>query len=108
MRKIEPWFFVVIALAVIGLANFFSSGAVGTLLIPLTLVAVVFLLYKFPPNRFRKPPRHRGSRPAGKNGIKEPYRLNARANPANKRRTSPFTVIEGRRKNKEDEPPKYH
>ncbi|MFD0670551.1 hypothetical protein [Cohnella sp. GCM10027633] len=106
-NRIEPWFFVVIALAVIGLADSFSRGAVGSLVIPLTLVAIVFLLYKFPPSRFRKP-RHRGTKPSNKNGIKEPYRLNPRANQASKRRESPFTVIEGRRKNKDDEPPKYH
>jgi len=101
-NRIEPWFFVIIALAVIGIADSFSRGALGTLIIPLALVAIVFLLYKFPPSRFRKP-RYRGS--SQPRGRKEPSKLNAK--PAAKRRTSPFTVIEGR-KNKEDEPPKYH
>lgn len=105
-KRIEPWFFVIIALGVIGIANSLTSGAIGSLIIPAALVAIVFLLYKFPPSRFRKP-RHRATKPANKNGIKEPYRLNPRANPTTKRRTSTFTVIEGR-KNKEDEPPKYH
>ncbi|MFC5532555.1 hypothetical protein [Cohnella yongneupensis] len=104
-NRIEPWFFVVIALAVIGIADSFSSGAMGTLIIPLTLVAIIFLLYKFPPNRLRKP-RSRGNRPTNNRGIKEPYRLNPKQ-AANKRRPSPFTVIDGR-KNKEDDPPKYH
>lgn len=101
-KRIEPWFFIVIALAVIGIADSFSRGALGTLIIPLTLVAVVFLLYKFPPSRFRKP-RYRGA--SQTRTRKEPAKLNAK--PAAKRRASPFTVIEGR-KNKEDEPPKYH
>lgn len=104
-NRIEPWFFVVIALAVIGIADSFSRGALGTLVIPLTLVAIVFLLYKFPPSRFKKP-RYRGSGGRKNNPhIKEPYRL--RPNKSAKRRASPFTVIDGR-KNKEDEPPKYH
>lgn len=101
-KRIEPWFFVIIALAVIGIADSFSRGALGTLIIPLALVAIVFLLYKFPPSRFRKP-RYRGASQA--RNRKEPAKLNAK--PAAKRRASPFTVIEGR-KNKEDEPPKYH
>jgi hypothetical protein len=101
-NRIEPWFFIVIALAVIGIADSFSRGALSTLIIPLALVAIVFLLYKFPPSRFRKP-RYRGVSQARRS--KEPSKLNAK--PAAKRRPSPFTVIDGR-KNKEDEPPKYH
>lgn len=101
-NRIEPWFFVVIALALIGIADSFSRGALGTLIIPLALVAIVFLLYKFPPSRFRKP-RYRGASQA--RSRKEPSKLNVKQ-PA-KRRASPFTVIEGR-KNKEDDPPKYH
>lgn len=99
--RIQPWFTIVLALMAIGLVSSLLNGGAHNLIIPLTIVAIVFLLYKFPPARWRKP-RYRGySTDRNRNG---PIRTNTK--PA-KRRASPFTVIEGR-KNKEDEPPRYH
>jgi hypothetical protein len=66
------------------------------------LVAIVFLLYKFPPTRWKKSNRGNTHRA----GRKPDIRASARAK-SDRRQSSPFTVIEGR-KNKEDEPPRYH
>ncbi|KIL34339.1 hypothetical protein SD71_20050 [Cohnella kolymensis] len=99
--RIHPWFTIVLALMAIGLVSMLLNGGAQSLIIPLIIVAIVFLLYKFPPDRWRKP-RYRGYSP----GPNRPQPLRTAAKPA-KRKASPFTVIEGR-KNKEDEPPRYH
>ncbi|QMV44232.1 hypothetical protein [Cohnella cholangitidis] len=101
-NRIQPWFAVVLVFMAIGLAARLSQGSIESWLIPVLLVAIVFLLYKFPPSRWKNVPTRgrspvRGSRPeARRAGVK-----------SDRRRTSPFTVIEGR-KNKDDEPPRYH
>lgn len=103
-RRIDPWFAIVLALMAIGIVSSLMNGGFRAFIIPLTLVVIVFILYKFPPSRWRKPHNRSGYSP-GRPAMREPERL--RAKPANKRRDSPFTVIEGR-KNKDDEPPRYH
>ncbi|MCD9021344.1 hypothetical protein [Cohnella silvisoli] len=100
--RIQPWFAVVLVFMAIGLASRLYSGSAQSLIIPLVLVAIVYVLYKFPPTKWRNPPQRgrtstRGPRPDFR-------RTSAKTD---KRRTSPFTVIEGR-KNKDDEPPRYH
>ncbi|WP_373230504.1 hypothetical protein [Cohnella sp.] len=101
--RIQPWFAVVLVLMGIGLASQLYQGAARSLIVPLVLVAVVFLLYKFPPSRWKKP-NYRGNAP--KLGKNPDIRASAKAK-SERRRSSPFTVIEGR-KSKEDEPPRYH
>ncbi|QJD82277.1 hypothetical protein [Cohnella herbarum] len=101
-NRIQPWFAVVLVFMAIGLASRLLQGSVDSWLIPLTLVAIVFLLYKFPPSRWKSIPNRgrtsvRGARPDIRRAAAKP----------DKRRSSPFTVIEGR-KNKDDEPPRYH
>ena len=101
-NRIQPWFAVVLVFMAIGLATSLFRGSTESWLIPLSLVAIVFLLYKFPPSRWRNVPNRdrsqsRGPRPDFRRTSAKPE----------KRRSSPFTVIEGR-KNKEDEPPRYH
>ncbi|RKP57406.1 hypothetical protein D7Z26_04170 [Cohnella endophytica] len=87
----------------IGLATSLYQGSMQSWLIPLVLVAIVFVLYKFPPTRWRNPP-GRGRKTT--RGPRPDFRRSANAK-SDKRRTSSFTVIEGR-KDKEDEPPRYH
>jgi len=101
-NRIQPWFAVVLALMAIGVAVRLAQGSIDSWLIPLTLVAIVFLLYKFPPNRWRKPQKRR---PPGPKVARPDFRR--ASSKTDRRRASPFTVIEGR-KNKEDEPPRYH
>ncbi len=100
--RIQPWFAVVLVFMAIGLASRLYSGSAQSLIIPLVLVTIVFVLYKFPPTRWKNPA-NRG-RHAGRGPRPDFRRTGAKPD---KRRPSPFTVIEGR-KNKEDEPPRYH
>jgi hypothetical protein len=105
-NRMEPWFVIVLILMVIGIAYSWQS-LLQSLFVPILLVAIVYGLYRFPPNRWR----NSSSGRYGMNQRKETrkldgHRLSGSAKPS-KRRASPFTVIEGR-KNKDDEPPKYH
>ncbi|TFE29877.1 hypothetical protein [Cohnella luojiensis] len=101
-NRIQPWFAVVLAFMAIGLATSLFRGSTQSWLIPLSLVAIVYFLYKFPPSRWKKSPGRGHSH--GKGPRPDFRRTNAKSD---KRRASPFTVIEGR-KNKDDEPPRYH
>lgn len=101
--RIQPWFAVVLVLMGIGLAAQLYQGAAQSLIIPLVIVAVVFLLYKFPPARWTKPSYRRDT---PRSSRKPDIRASAKAK-SDRRRSSPFTVIEGR-KSKDDEPPRYH
>lgn len=99
--RIQPWFAVLLVFMAIGLASRLYQGSAQSLIIPLVLVSIVFLLYKFPPSKWQnKPNRGRST----KTTRKPDFRTSAKTE---KRRASPFTVIEGR-KNKDDEPPRYH
>ncbi|MBB6676420.1 hypothetical protein H4Q31_03660 [Cohnella lubricantis] len=77
-----------------------------TLLIPVILVAIVFLLYKFPPSRFRRGFRARSESARYRQTAKSQARHRREADKA-KRRTATFRVIEGT-KPRDDEPPTYH
>ncbi|WP_256757149.1 hypothetical protein [Cohnella sp. WQ 127256] len=101
-NRIQPWFAVVLVFMAIGLVTSLSRGSTQSWLIPLVLVTIVFLLYKFPPARWRNPS-HRGRSP-GRGARPDIHRTSTKSE---RRRSSPFTVIEGR-KNKDDEPPRYH
>jgi hypothetical protein len=102
--RIQPWFAVVLVFMAIGLASRLYQGAAQSLIIPLTLVVIVYLLFKFPPSRWKKLT-HRGH--SSGTGRKPDISSTSAKVKSDKRRSSPFTVIEGR-KNKEDEPPRYH
>jgi hypothetical protein len=99
--RIQPWFAVLLVFMAIGLASRLYQGSAQSLLIPLVLVAIVFVLYKFPPSRWQNPSgRGHNVKTRGKPDFRA-------ATKVEKKRKSPFTVIEGR-KNKDDEPPRYH
>ncbi|OXS52252.1 hypothetical protein B1A99_34590 [Cohnella sp. CIP 111063] len=102
-NRIQPWFAVVLAFMAIGVITRMMQGSIDSWAIPLGLAAIVFLLYKFPPDRWRKPKQR--SRPP----VKKPPRPDFRSasSKTERRRASPFTVIEGR-KDRDDEPPRYH
>ncbi|WP_019004533.1 hypothetical protein [Cohnella laeviribosi] len=108
MRRLyRPWHYLILVLLVIGLMDSILNGiSTGRLLIPLVLVAVVFLLYKFPPNRWRS----KSSEAARfrEAAIKSQRRHPPRQTGKSKRKSFPFKVIEGS-KNRDDEPrPPYH
>ncbi|MCZ8520669.1 MULTISPECIES: hypothetical protein [Paenibacillus] len=82
--------YIVFGLIGIGILFSLLSNPRG-ILVPLIVFGGVFLLYKFPPNRWGVPRGGSASRAA-----KNPKRKNAK-----------FRVIHGS-KNSSDEPPKYH
>lgn len=82
--------YVILGLALIGVA----SKAL-TLIIPIFVFGAIFLLYKFPPNTWRKPTF------SGRGGSSS-SRTNGK-----RTRNASFRVINGN-KGSSDEPPKYH
>jgi len=61
-----------------------------TLFIPILVLGLIFLLYKFPPSRWKKPS-------YGSRGSSKPRRKNAK-----------FRVINGTKDSDSDDYPKYH
>lgn len=102
-------FWIMITLAALGIVLKLFTPEV---LIPLVVIGVVILLYKFPPSRFNK-----NKRPKVKPSKKTAAKMAARTNPTRKnsstspkRKQYPFQVIDGQ-KGKNDPPddlPKYH
>ncbi|WP_027093783.1 hypothetical protein [Cohnella thermotolerans] len=107
-KRIGPLSAILFVLFAIGVVEQIRQGA-RTLLIPVVLIAIVFLLYKFPPRRFRaSSDAARFRKAAAKSRQRRPVR-ETRPGPADKskRRNAPFRVIEGNKK-RDDEPPTYH
>ncbi|EXX86668.1 hypothetical protein BG53_05680 [Paenibacillus darwinianus] len=93
-RKLQPWFIALIVLMGVGVVSQLIKNPVG-LIIPVTVFAVVFLLYKFPPSRFRV------SKPSARSAAPDRLKTKSRS-----RKTVPFRVIEGGKD--DDNQPKYH
>lgn len=90
-RKSRLIAYIIFGLIAVGiLASLISRPE--TMLIPLLVFGIVFLLYKFPPSRFRK----RGGMRPPRNAIKPKAR-----------KRNPFRVIRGSKRD-DDEPPRYH
>jgi hypothetical protein len=110
MRKgFGPVAIVLFALFAIGLYEQIQSGS-RMLLIPVALVLLVFILYKFPPDRLFGRGRGRSSERAKyrQAAAASKRRQSVRQETSTKRKAaSPFRVIEGNKKN-DDEPPTYH
>lgn len=104
-RRFSPLAYVLLALFAIGFVNEIIYGA-RTLLIPIILIAIVFLLYKFPPSRFRNGFKGRSNEARYRQAAKGQARNRREAEKA-KTRTATFRVIEGT-KPRDDEPPTYH
>ncbi|MCM3256688.1 hypothetical protein M3664_02730 [Paenibacillus lautus] len=111
MRRHAIIFWTAITLAAIGLLVFLlDPGSRMRILIPLIIVAVVYVLYKFPPRRFNKRPKVKPSKrtaaklAAGKNSTVR------KSNPTAKRKQYPFQVIDGHKGKSDpsDDVPKYH
>lgn len=97
--RITPLMAVMLTLIAIGIVATFRESP-GMLLIPAVVFGIVFLLYKFPPDRFRKR-NFRAPRPPARD------RRKTGAGAASRRKTVPFRVIEGGRGDDEDRPG-YH
>ncbi len=107
MRKQGIIFWVVLGLAAIGIVNSMLAGGLLNWLIPVVLVGIVFLLYKFPPAKYRsKSPKVKPSaKTMAKVAKTAPQR---RSDSTPKRKSYPFQVIEGHKGKNDDGQPKYH
>lgn len=110
MKKQSILLWILGALVVIGIIDgLFVSGRFRPVdyLIPLILVAVVFILYKFPPGRFRR--QRPKIKPSARTMAKVAQAKRTSASAAKKRKSYPFQVIEGNKgKKSDDDLPKYH
>ncbi|MEX2461983.1 MAG: hypothetical protein WD469_11955 [Paenibacillaceae bacterium] len=86
---------LILGLIVIGLLSSIIRSP-SSYLIPLFIFAAIFILYKYPPNRFI----HRGS-------SKTTYTYQNK--PREKKKPSPFRVIQGNKDSSDDDDtPKFH
>jgi hypothetical protein len=85
---------IVLGLIVLGLVHNIVYSP-SNYLIPLLVFAAIFLLYKFPPNGLIR----RGS-------SKTSYTYNNKTK--EKKKPSPFRVIQGNKDASDDDTPKYH
>lgn len=83
-RRFSPVEITIGALLAIGLL-----ASLRTLFIPILVLGFIFLLYKFPPSRWRKPSFNRGPSKG-------------------KRKNAKFRVINGTKESDSDDFPKYH
>jgi len=97
--KITPLMAVLLVLAAIGIFATLRESP-GLLLIPAVVFGIVFLLYKYPPDRLRKR-NYRAPRQPARD------RRKTGSGPSSRRKAVPFRVIEGGRDDDGDRP-KYH
>ncbi|XEC92864.1 hypothetical protein AB6A23_15875 [Paenibacillus tarimensis] len=96
MRRLHPGAVVIFVLAAVGLVVMLIQNP-GGFFIPVIVLGLIFLLYKFPPSRLR-------SQVADRRSSK---RQQPSAKPKSARKNIPFRVIEGG-KDDDDDVPKYH
>ncbi|WP_068785155.1 hypothetical protein [Paenibacillus phocaensis] len=108
MKKQGIMFWVIVLLVAVYLIDgLFISHQIawGSIIVPVVVVGVVFLLYKFPPRKYRK------SQPKIKPSARTMAKVAAERKPArgeSKRKAYPFQVIEGQKGKNDDDLPKYH
>ncbi|CAM3310843.1 MULTISPECIES: potassium/proton antiporter family protein [Paenibacillus] len=110
MRRHAIIFWTAIGLAAVGVLGLLISPSTRMMvLIPAIIVAIVYVLYKFPPRRFNKRPKVKPSkRTAAKLARKsQPAR---KTSPSATRKQYPFQVIDGQKGKSDpsDDLPKYH
>ncbi|MDF2720424.1 MAG: hypothetical protein K0Q59_99 [Paenibacillus sp.] len=99
-RRIHPFILVILVLMVIGIMNRMMVNPFQ-LIMAIVIFGGVFLLWKFPPARWRKPKQRKPS-PSASSAKKA----------KEKRKDIPFRVIQGGNKRDDDDPPErpytYH
>ncbi|MDF2937494.1 MAG: hypothetical protein K0Q90_2867 [Paenibacillaceae bacterium] len=97
-RRLSLPDYIIYGLLVVGILYRFLVNP-GPLLVPLLVFGVIFLLYKFPPNRLQKHgrPIQSGKRTTERKKYEE-----------RERRKAHFRVIPGSKPDSDEEPPKYH
>ncbi|WP_136606322.1 hypothetical protein [Paenibacillus dokdonensis] len=107
MKRHALIFGVAVVLAVLGFAKLLLADPlqlIRTLLIPVLVFGVIFLLYKYQPGR-RKSRATPKVKPSAR--TMEKVAAAKKTHTAGKRKHYPFQVIEGS-KGKNDDQPKYH
>lgn len=97
-RRIHPLFLIILVLMAIGIIGTMMSNPFN-LIVAIIIFGGVFLLYKYPPTRWRKTKAHKQSPPPSGKKTKE------------KRKNVPFRVIQGNKRDDDDPPEKpytYH
>lgn len=107
MKKQGIMFWIIALLVVFYIVDgLFVSQSIawGSIIVPVAVVGIVFLLYKFPPRKYRK--QHPKIKPSARTMAK----VAAERRPAagEKRKHYPFQVIEGQKGKNDDDLPKYH
>ncbi|WP_145408390.1 hypothetical protein [Paenibacillus xylanexedens] len=111
MNKQAVLFWTFITLAAIGALAFLSSGGISRIVIPLIVLGGIFLLYKYPPQRWR-----RKSTPKVKPSARTMAKVNAQqsstkkstSGSSKKRKDYPFQVIQGQKGKSDEDIPKFH
>jgi len=98
-RRLTPLSAILLTLAAIGFVTMLIRYP-AQLVIPAVVFGIVFLLYKFPPGRYRRR-EYRAPRPSARD------RRKSGSGAAARRKTVPFRVIDGGRDDDENRP-KYH
>lgn len=101
--RVHPMFYVLIPLIALGIVYRFDY-LLQSLLIPIVILLFLFAMYWLSPAGRAAKPRYRGGQPQ----RYDRFRQSDRGKPKAKRSPSPFRVIEGSRKDKEDDTPRYH
>ena len=108
MKKQAIVFWLLIAFAAFGIiGGLFGRGRAhwSTILVPVLVVGIIFILYKYPPRKYRK------QNPKVKPSARTMSKLAAErrtASSGQKRKSYPFQVIDGQKGKNEDDIPKYH
>ncbi|EHS56684.1 hypothetical protein [Paenibacillus sp. Aloe-11] len=105
MNRHAVIFWLTLALGAYGIVDMVWRGSLGflmSLLIPVLVFTVIFLLYKYLPGRRSRSPK---IKPSARTMAKT---ANSRKQTSSKRKAYPFHVIEGSKGKNEEEQPKYH
>lgn len=97
-RRLSLPDYIVYGLLALGILSRFMHNP-APFVIPILVFGIIFLLYTFPPDRFRK----KGSVHVRNSGAASRKREQER-----QRRKSNFRVIYGTKPENEDDPPPYH
>lgn len=111
MNKQAIVFWTVIILATFGIIGILGRASLSSILIPLIVFGVVFLLYKYPPARWSRKAKTPKIKPSAKTMAKVNAQNNASARKSSsskKRKDYPFQVIQGQKGKSEEDIPKYH
>lgn len=95
-RRFSAQDYIVYGLLAIGILALFVHNP-APFIIPFLVFGTIFLLYKFPPNRWR----HNRRNAAAKREAQSRFR-------DRERKKSNFRVIYGNKPDSEDEPPRFH